>query len=81
MKLLRLEGTIQKIKLKQNKRPSMSGKVENILLRIKYYFSSTLAQGFTGQVLRSADQAAGRFSMCIKLFIHLKSIFSTTGQL
>jgi len=48
MKLLRLEGTIQKIKLKQNKRPSMSGKVENILLRINYYFSAIIAQRFIG---------------------------------
>ncbi len=45
----------------------MSGKVENILLRIKYYFSAILAQGFIGQVFRTADQAAGSFRMCIKI--------------
>jgi len=56
MKLLCLEGTSQKIKLKQGNPPSMTGKVENIQMRIKYYFSANIAQSFIRQVFQSADQ-------------------------
>ncbi|HET6540853.1 MAG TPA: hypothetical protein VFG46_10245 [Chryseolinea sp.] len=55
MKLLCLDGAKNKVKTKQS--TSMYGKVENILLRIKYYFSAIIDQGLLdkGPLIKSPE--------------------------